>query len=142
MIACASPLYLKRHGTPAVPADLAAHQVIGYSHLPDARLWQFHGTGRSEAPQVTARLTLNNGEAMRDMALAGLGLAMLPDFIVAPALREGRLLQVLAAHETRILPIHAVWPPISPIPVKLRALIEHLAAALAGGRPWNQPDKA
>ncbi len=101
----------------------------------DYRLWQFRDTGRLEAPQVTARLTLNNGEARRDMALAGLGLAMLPDFIVAPALREGRLLQVLAAHETRVLPIHAVWPPISPIPVKLRALIWHLAGRWpAGGR--------
>lgn len=135
----ASPAYLARNGAPAGLADLRDHQVISYSHLPDSQLWQFRQGGRGVSPQVAGRLSLNNGEAMRDMAIAGVGLAMLPGFIVAPALADGQLIRVLPDIETRRLPIHAVWPPVSPVPAKLRAFIDHLAAALAGGAPWKIP---
>ncbi len=136
MIACASPDYLSRQGRPRSLADLAAHQMIGYSLLPDARLWQFTEEGRSVTVPVASRVMLNNGEAMRDFALAGLGLAMLPGFIAAPQIAAGRLEQILPDHPTRALPIHALWPPVSPMPAKLRALVDHLSAELSGGRPW------
>jgi DNA-binding transcriptional LysR family regulator len=136
MVACASPDYLARHGRPATPADLAAHTVISYSHLPDSRLWQFAEDGQTASAPIASRVTLNNGEAMRDFALAGLGLAMLPGFIAAPELAAGRLEQVLPGYATRDLPIHALWPPVTPMPAKLRALVDHLAAELSGGRPW------
>lgn len=135
-VVVASPAYLDRHGSPRLPSDLRDHQVISYSHMPDSGLWQFIQGGRAVSPQVTGRLTLNNGEAMRDMTIAGLGLAMLPDFIVARALRDGVLVQVMPEIETRRLPVMAVWPPVSPMPGKLRMLIDHLAAELAGGAPW------
>jgi len=138
MIACASPDYLARHGHPAAPADLAGHQVLSYSHLPDGQLWQFESGGKLAPAPVRSRLTLNNGEAMRDFALAGLGLAMLPGFIVAEPVAAGRLEPVLQGHPTRKMPVLAVWPPISPMPAKLRALVDHLALELAGGRPWTE----
>ncbi|MGL4280854.1 MAG: LysR substrate-binding domain-containing protein [Albidovulum sp.] len=135
----ASPGYLEDRGAPETPADLIRHQVIGYSHMANAQLWQFRRGGRFDSPQVAGRLTLNNGEAMRDMAIAGLGLAVLPEFVVTAALADGRLRQVLADQETRTLPVLAVWPPISPMPAKLRVLIDHLAAELEGGKPWVAP---
>jgi DNA-binding transcriptional LysR family regulator len=138
MIACASPDYLARHGQPVEPADLAGHQVLSYSHLPDGHLWQFETGGKLAAAPVRSRLTLNNGEAMRDFALAGLGLAMLPGFIVAGPLATGKLVPVLPGHLTRKMPVLALWPPISPMPAKLRALVDHLAHELAGGRPWAE----
>ncbi|MBL4918463.1 LysR family transcriptional regulator [Szabonella alba] len=137
MIACASPEYLSRQGRPRSLADLAAHQVIGYSLLSDARLWQFTENGAPVTVPVSSRVTLNNGEAMRDFALAGLGLAMLPGFIAAPEIATGRLEQILPDHPTRALPIHALWPPVSPMPAKLRALVDHLSSELSGGRPWT-----
>jgi len=133
----ASQAYLERHGVPEAPADLGAHQVIGYSHMANAQLWQFRRGGRFDSPQVAGRLVLNNGEAIRDLAVAGLGLAVLPEFVAARAITEGQLRQVLADQETRTLPVLAVWPPISPMPAKLRALIDHLAAELEGGKPWE-----
>lgn len=133
----ASTAYLELHGVPDRPADLGRHQVIGYSHMANAQLWQFRRGGRFDSPHVEGRLVLNNGEAIRDLAIAGLGLAILPEFVVAGALAEGRLRQVLADQETRMLPVLAVWPPISPMPAKLRALIDHLAAELDGGKPWS-----
>lgn len=139
MVACGSPAYLARHGHPETPADLMKHQVLSYSHLPDGQVWQFAGGGKLAAAPVRSRLTLNNGDAMRDFALAGLGLAMLPGFIVADAIAAGRLEPVLKDHLTRKMPVLALWPPISPMPAKLRALVNHLALELAGGRPWTEP---
>lgn len=139
-IVCASPDYLARKGQPKRPSDLQDYQVIGYSHMPDTQLWQFRQGGRTVSPQVRRRITINNGEAMRDMAIAGLGLAILPGFIVAEALEQGHLVQILPDAQTRAMPIMAVWPPVNPMPGKLRAMIDHLAAELADGRPWRLPD--
>ncbi|MDO5620205.1 MAG: LysR family transcriptional regulator [Paracoccus sp. (in: a-proteobacteria)] len=121
---------------PATLADLTGADVISYSHTADSTLWRFRQNGREITPHMNSRISLNNGKAIRDMAQAGLGLAMLPGFLVAQALRDGRLIRVLPDLETRPLPIWAVWPPVTPLPAKLRALIDHLAAELAGGAPW------
>ncbi len=136
-VVVASEGYLCQHGTPETLAELRNHQVLSYSHLADATLWQFHQGGRVVSPQVGGRITLNNGEAMRDMAIAGLGLAILPAFIVSAALAGGRLHRILPDCETRPLPILAVWPPVSPMPAKLRALIDHLVEHLSLRRPWD-----
>ncbi|MDO5642914.1 MAG: substrate binding domain-containing protein, partial [Paracoccus sp. (in: a-proteobacteria)] len=134
----ASPDYLARHGRPETPADLSGHQVIGYAHVANSALWHFQKGGRKIVPELSLRLSLNNGEAIRDMAVAGLGIARLPGFIIARALREGQLVSILEDYQPRPLPVMAVWPPVSPLPAKLRALIDHLAAELAGGAPWAQ----
>ena len=136
MVACGSRAYLARHGHPETPADLAGHRVLSYSHLPDGQLWQFGKDGKLVPAPVRSHLTLNNGEAMRDFAMAGLGLAMLPGFIVAEAIAAGKLVRVLPGHMTRKMPVLALWPPISPMPAKLRALVDHLALELMDGRPW------
>ncbi|MFD1881231.1 LysR family transcriptional regulator [Paracoccus pacificus] len=136
-VVVASPDYLARFGIPRTLADLSGHQVISYSHLSDAQLWQFRQDGRFVSPRTAGRLILNNGEAMRDMAIGGLGLAMLPGFIAMPALRDGRLQEVLSHMETREMPVMAVWPPVKPMPAKLRALIDHLVAELSEAAPWS-----
>ncbi len=135
-IVCASPAYLARHGLPNTPADIAGHEVIGYTHMSNAQLWQFRQGGHLVSPPVRGRLTLNNGEAIRDMAIAGLGVAVLPGFVVSDAIRHGQLSPLLAGFEARMLPVLAVWPPISPLPAKLRALIDHLAIELGPVPPW------
>lgn len=133
-IPCASPGYLDRHGRPETLADLRHHRIIGYHHMANAQLWQ---VGRGAPPALDSRITLNNGEAMRDMAIEGLGLAILPGFIAAPAITGGRLERILPAIEPRRLPIAAVWPPVTPMPPKLRRFVDHLAAELQDGRPWR-----
>lgn len=136
-IACAAPVFLDRHGRPANPQDLTGLPAVGYSHLANADLWQFRTGGQTVQPALREVVTVNNGEAMRDLAEAGLALAMLPGFIAAPAIAAGRLEQVLPGVETRALPVVAVWPPVQPMPAKLRALIDHLVAELGGGgAPW------
>lgn len=133
-VPCASPAYLERYGRPAGPADLGDHQVIGYHHMSNAQLWTL---GNRAPPALHGRLTLNNGEAMRDMAIEGLGLAILPGFLAAAAIAEGKLERILTDTETRRLPIVAVWPPVTPMPPKLRRFIDHLVAELEDGQPWT-----
>lgn len=137
MIVCASPRYLEDHGTPGDARDLSNHACIGYSHMANARFWHFSDGNTPLAPVSRTRLTVNNGEAMRDLAIRGLGIAMLPGFIALPAVERGELAPLLADWNTRALPIAAVWPPIRPVPAKLRTFIDFLAAELAHGAPWN-----
>lgn len=138
-VAVAAPAYLERHGRPKSLQDLRDLHVIGYSNMPNSALWQFQDRDRFVSATVQSRISLNNGEAIRCMAMQGLGLAMLPGFIAAPALTAGLLERVLPDHPTRRMPILAVWPPVMPMPAKLRRFIDHLAAELKSP-PWLTPD--
>lgn len=130
----ASPDYLDQYGEVAVPADLADHPAIGYLNARLAEIWPF---GPDVAPPRPGRITANNGEAMRDLAIGGLGIAMLPLFIVHDALRDGRLVRLLPDLPQRPLPISVVWPPIWPMPRKTRLFIDHLVNAFAADPPWQ-----
>lgn len=136
-IACASPGYLDRYGRPETPQDITGQPVIGYSHMPNSALWRFRVGRRDVHPAVSEAAMVNNGETMRDLAIAGLGLAMLPGFIALPAIASGDLERVLPDTATRDMPISAVWPQVQPMPAKLRALIDALSHDLADGAPWK-----
>ena len=88
-------------------------------------------------PPPLGRITANNGDAIRDLAIGGLGLALLPLFIVHDALRDGRLLRLLPDMAPRPLPISVIWPPVRPMPRKTRAFIDHVAAAFSEAPPWQ-----
>lgn len=137
LVACASPGYLARYGAPQDIPGLRDHQVIGYSHMSITQMWQFDIARKVISPDVKSRISVNNGEAMRDLAIEGLGLAMLPGFIANPALASGALVPVLPDLKTRVMPVVAVWPPVSPMPAKLRAFIDHLSVELASAGPWQ-----
>ena len=130
----ASPGYLAAHGGIDGPADLARHRAIGYLNARLGDIWPF---GPDIAPPPLGRITANNGEAMRDMAIGGLGLALLPLFIVHDALRDGRLVRLLPDLPQQPLPVSVVWPPVRPMPPKTRAFIDHLVGAFAEAPPWQ-----
>jgi DNA-binding transcriptional LysR family regulator len=73
---------------------------------------------------------------MRDMAIAGLGIALLPLFIAHAALHAGQLVTIAGKLRPTPLPISVVWPPIKPMPMKLRAIVDHMAKALGEHPPW------
>lgn len=139
-VVCCSPDYAGRAGVPATLDELPHHEGIGYANIPAGQLWQFEpAAGDNEPRGVTmrCRAVANNGEAMRDAALAGLGVALLPLFIAAPALREGRLVAVLPGIRPLSDTIYAVYPPTSHPGRKVRAVIDHLVAALSGVPAWE-----
>lgn len=135
LVVC-SPAYRRERGLPADVADLANHACIDYAHVHASQIWQFDAVrpgGRPRSVTLNSRIVVNNGDMMRDLAIAGLGIVILPGFLVGEAMKEGKLIEALPGVEPRPFPIHAIWPQTHRLSAKVRAFVEHAAAALAGG---------
>ncbi|MFG5408733.1 substrate binding domain-containing protein [Piscinibacter sakaiensis] len=124
-VIAASSAYLRRHGTPAHPADLARHACLTYLR-PGPALWPFERRGAAgEEPErvhvnVQGPLRANNSEVLRDAALDGLGIALLPDFSAADALARGRLRLLLPQWRPVAVFGDAIWA-LRPWPRRVRA---------------------
>ncbi|QID18366.1 LysR family transcriptional regulator [Nitrogeniibacter mangrovi] len=132
MVACCSPAYLEGRGAPATPDDLAEHDCLLYGHGRGVE-WGFQVDGRPHPVQVGGRLLANNGELVRDAAIAGLGIAWQPGFIVGDALRDGRLVSVLDAFATPPMTVQVVYPQHRQASLAIRAFTDFLVEALAEG---------
>ncbi|MFF7709733.1 LysR substrate-binding domain-containing protein [Pseudomonas sp. NPDC007930] len=126
---CASPGYLAAHGEPQTPEALAGHQCLPYGHGRN-ETWRFERAGKAQAIQVSGRLRANNGEVLRDAAIAGLGIAYLPAFIVAKALAQGQLCRLLDEFRPPPLPLSALYPGHRQASQPVRALVEFLREQL------------
>ncbi len=132
----AAPAYLDRHGTPRSPDELEDHRGIFYTHR-GAADWRFAQQGETRIVRARPSLVLNNGDMMRDAALAGLGIALLPVFIVSGALKAGTLRVVdvgVEAEQEYIYMAHADGQHPS---AKLRALGAWLRAAFGEPPYWE-----
>ncbi|MBX4928950.1 LysR family transcriptional regulator [Rhizobium binae] len=108
---CASPSYLADRGEPHHIDDLAAHECLFFSSGDQRQGWRFRGEGGAWVKaRGRSRLRLDSGEAIRDAAVAGLGIALLPDFVVAGDLATGHLRHVLPKLETDEAKIVALYP--------------------------------
>lgn len=134
MVLCASPRYLKAHGTPAHPADLAAHAVVAYSYWSTGDEWRFEGPAGPVSVRTRPCMHTNSGDTCRAMALADQGVILQPDFMVGEDLRAGTLRELLPQFRSLELGIHAVYPTRKHLPPKVRALVDFLAAAFAQPR--------
>lgn len=141
VLVCASPGYVKAHGTPASLKELAQHSTIGYSLLPADQVWQFEPARKGGEPQSVSthcRIVINSGDAMREAAIAGLGLAVLPSFVIADALHAGRLVDAAPALRPLGQFIWAMYPHSRHPSRKVRVIIEHLRAAFRDGELWEE----
>jgi DNA-binding transcriptional LysR family regulator len=139
-VLCCSPAYAKHAGLPSTLDALKDHACIGYANVPIGERWLFEAIkpgGKQRSVLVRPRLTVNNGEAIRDAAIAGMGLTVLPTFLVADALRAGKLIPVLQDTPVVSDGIFVVYPPDRHLSTKVRALIEHLTAAFKGAPSWE-----
>lgn len=129
-ILCAAPSYLDERGHPQAPEDLSAHNVIHYSNAPASQIWRFLPAdgGAPVSVQVAPRITCNNGAMMRAAAEAGIGLTVLPKFLVDEALDAGRLIVADMPWEPEPDGVFAVMAQSSQASPKLRAFVEHLIA--------------
>ena len=129
---CASPAYLAERGEPRDLDDLAAHDCLFFVSRNQRQGWRFRGEGGAWVKaQGRSRLRLDNGEAIRDAALAGLGIALLPDFLIAGDLTAGRLRQLLPDLETDDARIVALYPDKRLLEPRLRGFIDLMAEELA-----------
>ncbi len=132
MVACCSPGYVRRRGAPVVPADLARHSCLLYGHG-GAVSWDFVVDGVLKGVEVHGPLRANNGELVRDAAVAGLGIVRLPDFIVADALNSGLLVTVLEEFLPSAATVYAVYPQHRQSSVTIRVFVEFLREHLRKG---------
>jgi DNA-binding transcriptional LysR family regulator len=157
LVACASPQYLREHGVPPHPWDLAYHQTIGYSLLADGDLWRFEPLDVPDAPcapntalaghthaaaaavaaeaavtvRVKPRLWSNSGDTCCAVARSGAGIVLKPQFLVADDLVRGTLVELLPGWRAPELGIHAVYPSRRHLAPKVRLLVDFLVEALA-----------
>ena len=133
-----SPAYLKEHGRPRHPLDLAQHRCIGYSYGATPETWRFTSAGKSATVHPSGPLRVNNGDAMMPALLAGAGLGILPEFIVRDALADDRLERLLPDWSTPSGSVYWVMPPGGPRPKRVEVLgdflVEKLARPAKGGR--------
>ena len=131
LVLCASKRYLRQHGTPRHPADLAQHDVLAYSLLAMGETWEFTGPEGPVSVRVKPRLRTNSGDTCRAVALRQGGIILQPSFMVQDDLKTGALVEVLPRYRSVELGIHAVYPTRKHVLPKVRLLIDYLAAALA-----------
>ncbi len=135
MVLCASPAYLKAHGRPKHPSDLAGHAVLAYSLLATGDQWGFDGPDGRQTVAVNPILRTNSGDTCRAAALKHLGIILQPTFMVGEDLRSGALVELMPQYRSSEYGIYAVYPSRRYMSAKVRLLIEFLAKAL-GNANW------
>jgi DNA-binding transcriptional LysR family regulator len=130
-IACASPAYLEKHGTPQTPADLKTHDCL-LLRFPGSRRyqWQFMEEGAPQNFAVAGPIDSNNSHTLIDWALGGAGIVMKSVWDLADEIEAGQLIPILLPHSPRDLAIHALAPPHRMQPPKSRAFINFIAERL------------
>jgi DNA-binding transcriptional LysR family regulator len=136
MITCAAPSYLARMGEPMHPADLEKHhQLVNFFSARTGRAISFDFARGNERLEIEGRhsVTLNEGTSYVVAAVAGLGVAQSPKFMVDSYLATGQLRQILSDWTVEPLPLHVVYPPNRHLSNKLRVFVDWVAGLFAGG---------
>jgi DNA-binding transcriptional LysR family regulator len=126
----AAPRYLEQHGAPAGVAELAQHQCLNLAVNRDAELWRLRGPDGERSLRPQGRIRADNGDAIRQFAIDGLGIAFLSSATVAAALRGGELVQVLPQWSGRPSGVFGVCPQ-RPAQPSAKAAMDFLAARWA-----------
>ncbi len=138
LVVVASPDYLARHGTPQAPADLTKHDCIRYMYGEGGDIWHFHGPDGPQPVRVQGQLRTNNGDAMRIAASRGMGIAVIPSFIVSAELASGALVPILHGWGTADkLAVNVVYPPGRNPSAKLRSFIDFLVPRFGEQPVWD-----
>ena len=130
----ASPAYLAQHGTPQLPADLAAHRCLSYANFGKS-VWKLQRGEEVEEVRVGSHFSANEATALMCAALAGGGVAMQPTYLASPHLADGRLQAVLPDWALPDMAIYALYPSRKHLSPAVRALLDFLVARFATV-PW------
>jgi DNA-binding transcriptional LysR family regulator len=138
-VVCATPDYLRRHGTPQTPQDLVAHNCLTTNDF--SMTWDYKGPdGEPGAVRVSGRYACDNWEVLREWALAGLGIALKSTWDVRQQLEDGSLVSLFPGYTfASDVAIYAVYPHRRLLPAKTRAFIEFLADSFGPEPYWDKP---
>jgi len=135
---CASPDYLKKHGTPKSVNDLKHHQLLQYN-LSSTSTWKLTDKlGEQHFINVKAKVTANNGDFLKDMAIAGHGIIMMPTFISWKAIANGELIPILSDYITPQLNAYAVYPQTRYLSQRTRVFIDFLVERFGENPYWDK----
>ena len=141
LIVCAAPAYLARHPAPSTPEDLVDHNCLTYAEAGASTRaqWRFQAATGPLDVRVDGNFVSNVGAALRNVALAGHGIARLPDYIVAADLADGRLVALLADWAPALRPVHVLYPHREHVPARLRAFLDFAREWFAARDDGNAP---
>jgi DNA-binding transcriptional LysR family regulator len=141
-ILCASPDYLKKQGTPNTPNDLTLHRLLHYN-LSESSTWKLTDQqGGQHFINVSAHMVANNGDFLKDMAVAGHGIILTPTFISWKAIANGDLVQILPDYSLPQLNAYVVYPQTRYLSQRTRILIDFLVEQFGDNPYWDQGIKA
>lgn len=132
---CAAPSYIAQRGAPAHPKDLKTHDCLTYGFLATGNQWKLIGPDGEHLVAVPWKLCANNAEVLKQAALAGRGIALLPTFIAGAALDDGTLVPVLDAYHAPEIALYAIYPPTRHLSSKVRLFIDFLVGRFSE-RSW------
>ncbi len=128
----ASPGYLERHGEPRHPSDLHRHACLRYSLLPRPAAWRFkHQTKGEYFVEPRGPIVANNSDVLRESVRSGVGIAVMPDFIVEDDLKDGTVTPILTDWNPPSVALHLITPPGRLRPRRVQIVIERLRTDLA-----------
>lgn len=131
----AAPAYLQAHGLPRAVEDLRGHSLIGFTQPESLNRWPLRHAG-GEDYEIHARLRASSGETVRQLALAGQGIACMADFMTQADRARGDLVQVLMAHTVQQLqPVNAVYYRNTELAARIQVFVDYLAQALKPSPP-------
>lgn len=135
--ACASPAYLKAHGTPQTPEQLSEHNCLFYSSSTYRNKWRFCRDGVEQIVQVKGNFHVNEGKVLVNAALAGMGILYEPDFLVSEHIRQKRLVPILKDWQADEFSLYAVYPNRQFLPAKVRSFIDFLVEYFGPTPYWS-----
>jgi DNA-binding transcriptional LysR family regulator len=137
-VLAASPAYLKQHGVPRVPDDLATHRALNFGHASGPQRWQLQADGEMVSVPIDAVLCSNNGDVLRAAAVNGNGITLLPTFLLGPDIAAGRLSVVLPDYPPVGLGIYALYAPNRFLAAKTRVFVDFLSARFGEKPDWDR----
>lgn len=137
---CATPDYFCRKGIPQTPADLVEHNCLDYTRSGEPGYWRFTGPDGEIVVPVNGTLHVDDDEALSQTVLGGLGVGLLPTFIIGKDLQSGVLQAVLSEYIPVERHVYAMYIPTRHLPSKVRLLIDFLIAHIGDEPYWDRTD--
>ena len=135
---CASPDYLKNHGTPDKPQDLLNHRCLVYRNITDFNQWKFKdANGETVSVKVPIGISANNGDFLVTAAVAGQGIVLTPNFITYKSLASGELVPLLNQYQPSSINAYAIYPQTRHLSHRVRAFVDYLVSRFEGVPYWD-----
>ena len=135
---CATPAYFRRKGIPQTPTDLVDHDCLDYTRSGEPGRWRFTGPAGEISVPVSGPLRVDDDEALSQAVLGGLGIGLLPTFIIGKDLQSGNLQAVLSEYIPVERHVYAIYLPTRHLPNKVRVFIDFMVSHIGAEPYWDR----